>query len=177
MERIIAGRFQTKDEADAVAYWIAQYVEAGDICIFHNNPPGQHGVLAGGGDEAVDPGAVGAGQLSVGTAIATALTAGAMGAVGGPVVAIAAAATGAYVGSLAGALDGLGNHDESPARRPAGIILSVRIANPVNENRVIDTLRAEGAADIERAEGEWCDGDWVDFNPVAAPQLVEVAPH
>ena len=55
--------------------------------------------------------------------------------------------------------------------------MSVRIANPQNENRVIDALRAEGAADIERAEGEWRDGDWVDFNPVAAPQLVKDAPH
>ena len=30
------------------------------------------------------------------------------------------------------------------------------------------TLRAEGAADIEQAQGEWRDGDWADFNPVAA---------
>ena len=177
MERIIAGRFQTKDEADAVAHWIAQYIDATDICIFHNNPPGQHGVLAGGGDEAVDPGAEGAGQSAVNAAAAAGLAAGAIGALGGPVVALAAAATGAYMGSLAGALDGLRNHDEKPAPRPAGIILSVRIANPVNENRVIDTLRAEGAADIELAEGEWRDGDWVDFNPVAPPNLVKVAPH
>jgi hypothetical protein len=41
---------------------------------------------------------------------------------------------------------------------------------------VIYTLRAEGAVDIERAEGEWRDGDWVDFNPIAAPRLVDV-PH
>ena len=54
-------------------------------------------------------------------------------------------------------------------------MLSVRIANPVNEKRVIATLRAEGAADIEQADGEWRDGDWTDFNPVAAPQLVSLA--
>ena len=176
MARVIAGRFQTKDEADAVAELIMQFVDAADICIFHNNPAGQHGVLAGGGDDVVDPGAEGAGQSAVGTAAAAGLTAGVIGVLGGPVIALAAAATGAYVGSLAGALDGLGNHDDRPAPRPGGIILSVRIANPVNENRVIDTLRAEGAADIERAEGEWRNGDWVDFNPVAAPQLVD-APH
>ena len=177
MERIIAGRFQTKDGADAVAALMAHYIDAADICIFHNNPPGQHDAIAGGGDVTVDPGAEGAGQSAVGTALAAGLTAGAIGAIGGPVVALAAAATGAYVGSLAGALQGLGNHEEKPEPRPSGIILSVRIANPLNEKRVIATLQAEGAADIEQADGEWRDGDWVDFDPVAAPQLVNSASH
>jgi hypothetical protein len=40
---------------------------------------------------------------------------------------------------------------------------------------VIAALRAENAADIEQAHGEWCDGDWADFNPVPAPRLVENA--
>jgi hypothetical protein len=44
--------------------------------------------------------------------------------------------------------------------RLGGVMLSVRIANPVNEKRVIATLRAKGAADIEQAHGEWRDGDW-----------------
>jgi hypothetical protein len=177
MARIIAGRFQTKGEADAVAELMEQYIDTADICIFHNNPPGQHGVLAGGGDESVDPGADGAGQSLAGGAAVAALTAGAIGSIGGPVVALAAAAAGAYAGSLGGALDGLGNHEDLPAPRPAGIIFSVRISDPATESRVIDTLRTEGAADIERADGEWRDGDWVDFNPVAAPLLVDGAPH
>lgn len=176
MERIIAGRFQTKGDADAAAALITQYIDSTDICIFHNNPPGQHDAIAGGGDVSVDPGAEGAGESAAGTAVAAGLTAGAIGALGGPVVALAAAATGAYVGSLAGALNGLGNHEEKPEPRPAGIILAVRIANPENEKRVekrvIATLLAEGAADIEQADGKWRDGDWTDFNPVAAPQLV-----
>ena len=54
-------------------------------------------------------------------------------------------------------------------------MLSVRIANPVNEKRVIATLRAQGAAEVEQAQGEWRDGDWADFNPVAPPRLVEFA--
>jgi hypothetical protein len=172
MERIIAGRFETKDGADAVAASITQYIDAADICIFHNNPPGQHGAYFVGGDEAIDPGADGAGRSAAGAAVAVGLAAGAIGALGGPVVALAAAATGAYVGTLAGALNGLGNHEEKPEPRPAGIILAVRIANPLNEKRVINTLQAEGAADIEQADGEWREGDWTDFNPVAAPRLV-----
>ena len=180
MERIIAGRFETKDGADAVAALIVQYVDTADICIFHNNPPGQHGAYSIGGDESIDPGSQGAGRSAAGAAVAAGLTAGAIGALGGPVVALAAAATGAYVGSLAGALHGLGNDDgkpHAPKPRPGGVILSVRIANPVNEKRVIATLRSEGAADIEQAEGEWHDGDWSDFNPVAAPRLVADTSH
>lgn len=175
MERIIAGRFETKDSADAVAALMAHYIDTSDICIFHNNPPGQHDVSAVQGDEDDDPGAEGAGKSAAGTAVAAGLTAGAIGALGGPVVALAAAATGAYVGSLAGALHGLGNDDDkphAPEPRPGGVMLSVRIANPANEKRVIATLQSEGAADIEQAQGVWRDGDWTDFNPVAAPQLV-----
>ena len=131
-----------------------------------------------GGDEDEDPGAEGADKSAASTAVAAGLTAGAIGALGGPAVALAAAAVGAYSGSLVGAMAALGSHDDKPGapeRRPSGVMLSVRIANPLNEKRVIATLRAGGAADIEQAQGEWRDGDWADFNPVAAPRLVESA--
>jgi len=176
MERIIAGRFQSKDSADAVAALLGQYIETTDICIFHNNPPGQHDAYALGGDEDADSGAEGAGKSAAGTAIGAGLAAGAIGALGGPVIALAAAATGAYVGSLGGALQGLGDDEgkpHAPDNRPGGIMLSVRIADPLNEKRVIATLRTEGAVDIEQADGEWSNGDWVDFDPVAPPRLIE----
>jgi hypothetical protein len=178
MDRIIAGRFQTKGAADAVAALMAKYIDATDICIFHNNPPGQHDRFPVGGDEDEDPGAEGAENSSVGSAIAGGLAGGAIGALGGPAVAIAAAAVGAYSGSLVGAMHALGDNDRpgAPDRRPGGIILSVRINRPLNEKLVVDTLRAEGAVDIEEAQGEWRDGDWVDFDPVAAPHLVAAAP-
>ena len=178
MEQIIAGRFETKGIADTVASVLRAFVDDADICIFHNNPPGQHDAYPVGGDEDEDPGAEGAENSSVGTALAAGLAAGAIGALGGPVVAIGAAAVGAYTGSLMGAMSGLGDHEDAPGkeeRRPGGIILSVRIAYPSNEDRVIDVLRKEGAAGIERARGEWRDGDWADFDPVAAPQLVGYA--
>ena len=176
MERIIAARFQTKGEADAVAA-LMSYIDSADISIFHNNPPGQHGTLALGGDEDEDPSATGAGKSAATTAVSAGLAAGAIGALGGPVVALAAAAVGAYTGSLVGAMAGLGGHDDEPhpEERRAGIMLSVRIAEPANEKRVIATLRAEGAADIEEAYGEWRDGGWSDFDPVAAPRLVQSA--
>lgn len=177
MERIIAGRFPIKESADAVAALIAQHVDPADICIFHNNAPGQHDMTAVGGDVDVDAGAEGAGQSSAGTASATGLAAGVIGTLGGPVVAGIAAATGAYVGSLAGALNGLGNNEDQPAPRPAGIILAVRVTDTAHEDFVVEALRNGDAADIERAQGEWRDGDWVDFNPVAPPRLIESSPH
>jgi hypothetical protein len=176
MERIIAARFQTVGEADAAAASMF-YVDAADISIFHNNPPGQHGALALGGDEDEDPCAKGAGKSSAATAVSAGLAAGAVGALGGPVVALAAAAVGAYTGSLVGAMAGLGDRVDEPRaeERRAGIMVSVRIAQPANEERVIAALRAEGGVDIEEAIGEWRDGGWSDFDPVAAPRLVENA--
>lgn len=175
MDQIIAGRFQTKSDADAAAALLAPYVDSADICIFHNNPPGQHDAYPAGGDEDEDPAAEGADASAAKSAVAAGLGAGAIGALGGPVVALAAAATGAYLGSLAGAMHGLGTQDGEPEplqRRPAGVMLSVRIADVQNEAKVIAALRARGAADIEHAKGEWRDGDWTDFDPVAAPRLI-----
>jgi hypothetical protein len=54
MERIIAGRFQTKDGADAVVVLIAQCVDTTDICIFQNNPAGQHGALPSPASQSLD---------------------------------------------------------------------------------------------------------------------------
>ncbi len=176
MDRIIAGRFQTRDSADNVAVRIAQFVDTGNICIFHNNPPGQHDVHPAGGDEAVDPSAQGAGLSSVSAAAVAGVAAGAIGAVGGPVTALAAGATGAYLGSLAGALQGLGDDEgQHVHRRPGGVMLSVRISEPQIEKRVIKILHVGGAADIEQADGEWRDGDWSDFNPLATPRLVNLS--
>ncbi|MEP7157267.1 MAG: hypothetical protein ABI905_15910 [Betaproteobacteria bacterium] len=175
MDRIIAGRFPTKAKADAAAASILRYVDRDDICIFHNNPPGQHGVLPEGGDEQDSPGAESPKDSAATTAVAAGLAAGAIGLAGGPIVALAAAGVAAYTGSLVGSMEGAtenGEAGELPARRPAGVILAVRIARPANEEFVIDDLRASAAEDIEQADGVWRDGDWVDFNPVQRPKLV-----
>jgi hypothetical protein len=174
-ERIIAGRFETKEEADKAAGMLSDFISTDDVCIFHNNAPGQHDAHAMGGDEDEDPGSRDADTGSASTAATAGITAGAIGAMGGPVTALVAGGVGAYVGSLMGAVDKLGDDEDKnngPDRRPAGVMLSVRIAKPADEERVISTLRAQGAADIERAEGEWRDGDWVDFNPVQKPKLI-----
>jgi len=180
MERIIAGRFETKGIADAAAVLLTQYIDSADICIFHNNPAGQHDAPERGQDDGVDAGSEDAGKSAAGTAAAAGIAAGAVGALAGPVVALAAAGTGAYIASLHGAVNELGNDDDPsapPEYRRGGIMLAVRLADPANEQRVVATLRAEGAADVEQADGQWEDGDWVDFDPFAPPQLVGNAVH
>jgi hypothetical protein len=112
MERIIAGRFDTKGEADLAAAGIAEFIDKIDISVFDNKPAVQN--------EAVNTGGV-------------------------------------------------------PERRPAGVMLSVRIGSPKSERVVIAALRKARAADIEQAEGDWSEGAWTDFNPVTAPQLIKGA--
>jgi hypothetical protein len=174
MERIIAGRFKTTDEARFAASLMAQYIDASDICVFYNSSPSQQEASASVGEAHEDSGAEGSGKSAGITAIIGGVAAGAICALGGPLVAIPAAGVGAYAGSLVGALAGLGNDDKAhaPEHRQAGIMLSIRIASPEIQEKVVATLRAEGAADIEQAEGEWRDGEWADFDPVATPKLV-----
>ena len=53
------------------------------------------------------------------------------------------------------------------------MMLAVRV-DPANEKTVIDVLRAAGVEDLERAQGDWQDGQWVDFDPLAPPHKIDV---
>lgn len=171
MVPIIAGRFESRDHAYAAAALLQEYVDKSDICIFFNNPAGQHAVTGIGGDEKIDSGSEKAHDHSIATGIAAGIIAGSIGAIGGPIVAITAAGVAAYTGSLAGAMHGMKNEENMPESRHSGIILAAHVANPENADLIISTLKSEGAEDIERAQGEWIDGDWADFDPVSAPHL------
>jgi hypothetical protein len=209
-ERIIAARFGTTAEAEAVAQSMHGFIAAKDICIFHNNAPGQHGTTMFGDHVAEHQHAANAtinspnaaikmqstqlepngevaeqAEHAEGSAMATAavagVAAGVLAVAAGPVVALAAVGVAAYTGSLAGALEG-SNVDENgegsaqrrPAMRQGGVMIAVHIVNTADQARVVQALKSAGAADIEQAEGKWQDGDWVDFDPLAAPELVKV---
>jgi hypothetical protein len=208
VDHIIAGRFATKDEADAAAETLAGLIAASDFCIFHNSPPGQHGVSIFGEDEvkrhheqvvknaahAQNPNETDVNEqqdnaetAALGTAAAAGVAAGLVAAVAGPVAALAAVGVAAYTGSLAGALQGsgdstesneshsshTGHHDES-AMRQGGVMLAVHVAEQGSEAAVIRLLHAAGAKDIEEADGIWGEADWVDFDPLGSPNLVEI---
>lgn len=180
MSTIIAGWFETIDEAeDAARSLRGRHFADGDVSHFANNPPGQHDQFPIGGDENADPGAKHAHGAAVAGAGVGAGAGAAVGAVvGGPPGAAVGAGVGAYVGSLMGALGGLDGKgsDQRPVRRPAGAMVAVRVGGDTEEQTAIEVLDAEGATHIERAEGQWSAGKWVDFDPVAAPQLVAVPP-
>ncbi len=209
-ERIIAARFGTTTEAEAVAQSMHGFIATKDICIFHNNAPGQHGTTMFGDHVAEHEHAANAtsnspnaaiklqstgpepsgevaeqAEHAEGSAMATAavagVAAGVLAVAAGPVVALAAVGVAAYTGSLAGALEG-GDVDENgkgsgqrrPAMRQGGVMIAVHIVNAADQARVVQLLKSASAADIEQAEGKWQDGDWVDFDPLATPELVTV---
>jgi len=169
---IIAGRFDTFDDANAVkARLVAHGFPQHAISVFFNNPPGRHDMTEIGGDEHADPeakhaagGAMAGAAAGAGLGLAAVAT--------GPFGVAALAATGAYVGALAGAMNATDEvHHEQPLRRASGVIVGVLADG--REDEVIRALGDGGADNIERAHGTVVDGDWSDFDPIAVPQLID----
>jgi hypothetical protein len=101
---------------------------------------------------------------------------------------------GAYAGSLGGAL---GKMEEKPAAakpdehvveavvtsdaptdaarvRSSGIFVAVRAVDFAKRVAAVNALGAKGAQDIERADGTWQAGRWIDFDPLKPPLLVDL---
>jgi hypothetical protein len=176
MSIIIAGRFPNITPAEeAMRELRASGIPAEDICHFHNGPPGMHGAHPLGGDEDADPTARDAQDNTAAVAAVAGVGGGIVGAtVAGPIGAVAGAGVGAYTGALIGALTGAETHPrDGVLRRQAGLMVAVRVDEFDRDEDIIGTLRRHGAEDIEKTAGMWRDGDWVDFDPVAAPRLVE----
>ena len=195
MTPIIAGRFEQEEQADRAADALRQQGFAiEDVTVFYLNPPGQHATFPVGGDHDKSHGATHAhsgalkgaaigGVVGLGVGVAAAPLV-------GPAAAVAGAGAGAYVGSLAGARSDMGEGDSAaketgepappsdgvPLERPAGFIVAARA--PEYARRVIaaNVLESMGAKDVERADGTWQMGKWVDFDPLQSPKLVDPPP-
>jgi hypothetical protein len=180
MAQILVGQFDDFESAQAAAGELRSLgVSQGDMEIFALNAPGQHDQTPIGGDEDEDRGArkgdggalAGAG---VGAAAGLALGAAAIPVVG-PIAAAAGLAIGAYTGSLAGAVNKMG--DKPPAQqipeRPAGVRLAAHILSPSYREHVIAAFRRHDVRSIEEAEGTWRDATWADFDPVSTPHWLE----
>ena len=146
------------------------------LASFHNNPPGQHGILPIGGDEHADPEARGVGKrAAAGAGIGAGIGAGVGAAVGGPLGAAAGSGVGALAGALAGTYTGLEHSSEAHTstldRRPAGIIVAVAPPSDVSDETVVRILRENEPVAVEESEGEVRDGEWKGFVPLAAPRL------
>lgn len=180
MTRIIAGRFQTSEDADQAVVMLTRRAVARDrISVFYVTSPGQHDATPIGGDAGSSPGlehAAGGAGIGAAAGLAAGIAGALIGATAGlaaPIVAVAgigAAAAGAYGGSLAGAM---GASDDPGAGhiRHAGMMVAVDVgASGVD---VVAALHEAGAVDIEEADGVWADGTWDDFDPTRPPHLVE----
>ena len=187
MTRIIAGRFQTSEEANHAASLLAQRSVARDrVSVFYVTPPGQHDATPVGGDEQASPGLQNVGK-GAGAGAAVGVAVGAAGALiaataglAAPVIAVAgigAAAAGAYGGSFAGAMSATEDPGKSLIRH-AGMMIAVdagaaAAAGATDESAIVALLREAGALDIEEAEGTWASGTWEDFDATSAPHLVD----
>jgi hypothetical protein len=187
MTQIVAGVFDDEQAATSAAHELRSAgFDAADLDQFSLRPPGQHQGLPGGGDEPVDPKAKGGDAGAVkGAAVGTVVGAVAGLAatpVLGPIAVAGGAAAGAYAGSLAGAVGRMGDARPAPQLRPAGVMVAVNAGSPQDKDVAVSVLHDHGARMIERAEGAWRDGKWVDFDPVRPPDVLEsqvagAAPH
>ena len=181
MARLLVGQFDDFDSAHAaVAELRSLGLAQGDMEIFALNAPGQHDRYALGGDEDVDRGARGGegGAMSgaaLGGVAGLALGAAAI-PVAGPLAAAAGFAVGAYTGSLAGAVNEMG--DDAPTvadipPRPAGVRVVVHALAPEYREHILAAFGRHDVRSIEAAVGTWRDGTWADFDPVSVPRWIE----
>ncbi len=192
MATILAARVETQQRADELmAQLHARGVARRDMQAFYVNPPGQHGAYPIGGDMDADTGTEES-ALGQATGVAAGAAAGlAAGAVAGaampplaPIIAIAMAGVGAHVGGMAGALASTRTAEEEKQEtetatpdadavnmRRGGMMLAVRV-DPANEQSVITVMTAAAVEDLERAQGDWQDGQWVDFDPLKPPHKI-----
>ena len=181
MTTILSAQFDDFERAEMVASDLRLLgFGADDIEQFALNAPGQHDRHALGGDEDEDTGARhgddgAVAGAALGGAAGLALGAAAIPVVG-PLAAAAGLAVGAYTGSLAGAVNTMGEDGDRDrpglTPRPAGVRVAVNAPTSLHRTRVLETFARHHARSVEEAAGTWRNGSWVDFDPVSVPRWV-----
>ena len=84
---------------------------------------------------------------------------------------------GAYAGTLMGALQGMeendSNEDTDRTVRKAGVMVAVNILEENRERIATQILELFGAQNIEKSVGDWRNGEWIDFDPLSPPRLID----
>jgi hypothetical protein len=180
MSRIICGMFDASVDADAALEELkGEGFQRSEVDAFYVSPPGQHDMTSVGGDVSSSEGSRGAG---IGAGLGAAIGA-VVGAAAGWVVSAAGgigivviplgAGLGAYVGSFAGSMSRVrgGRRSSATVEHPVeprgGRMIAVNVDRSGTEKRAIEILKRRGARDVRRAEGQWADGSWRDFDPRA----------
>lgn len=179
MSKIVAGRFDRSLDADAaLAALRSEGFGESDVDSFYVGPPGQHDMTRVGGDAPhSSAGSAGAGlAAAIGAAIGAVVGVAAASLVVeeyGMVAMVLAAALFAYIGSFAGAMAHVrgGRRSEASIEHPVepagGRMIAVNVDRAGSERRAAEVLRRHNARNVGRAEGEWRDGSWRDFDPRA----------
>lgn len=179
MARIICGMFDRTLDADAaLEEFKREGFQRAEVDAFYVSPPGQHAMTPVGGDaphssEGSKSAGVGAG---LGAVIGAVIGAGAGWLVSGDfgiVVIPLGAGLGAYVGAFAGSMARVrqGSRSSASVEHPVeprgGRMIAVNVERRGTEGLAIKILKKNGARDVRRAEGEWANGSWRDFDPRA----------
>jgi hypothetical protein len=179
MSRIICGMFDRTLDADAALEELKREgFRRAEVDAFYVSPPGQHAMTPLGGDaphssEGSRTAGIGAG---LGAAIGAVVGAAAGWLVSGDlglVVIPLGAGLGAYVGSFAGSMARVRSGRpaaasvEHPVEPRGGRMIAINVDRSGTEKRAIEILRRHSSRDVRRAEGEWADGAWRDFDPRA----------
>ncbi|HTJ95652.1 MAG TPA: hypothetical protein VL424_21360 [Pararobbsia sp.] len=190
MSIIVAGRFDTLDRAEEVAHRLVDDDAVGrdDVNVFYVNPPGQHARYPIGGDRHTDAAMQPGRRSAVVGVVAGVIVGGGIGYGAMHILALnwlaplIMIAVGAYVGSLIGAMakarpahkdtgTPVSSHEVLEPIRESGVMVAVHVTE-ASEERVEESLRRSGARDVEHAKGNWVNGKWADFDPLAAPLTV-----
>jgi len=183
MSMIIAGHFQLQEEVERARRALLDAGFASErISGFYLSQPGQHDQTPIGGDHIQSPGAKETPEgLAQGAAAGAAVGAAAGAAtapVTGPLGPIVGGLVGAHVGSLFSfsKMKEAGEREEggrAPVEnRHAGMLIAVAFDDTGLEDKAVDVLRGLGATQIERARGNIVDGDWANFDPGSAPDII-----
>jgi hypothetical protein len=187
MATIIAGRLEQQSAVeDTMEELMRDGFSRERIASFYVNPPGQHDAYPIGGDHAVSQGAHETGKGAEAGIAAGAVAGLAAAPFLGPLGPVTGGLLGAHVGGLVGSLSKMkergetGEHGEdadnvAPLRR-AGLMVAVAVGGDGEADRAVRILHTLGVAQIERAEGTIENGDWIDFDPVSPPMLLQLAP-
>jgi hypothetical protein len=182
MSRIICGMFDRTLDADAALDELKREgVPRSEVDAFYVSPPGQHAMTPVGGD--APHSSEGSRTAGIGATLGAAIGA-VLGGAAGWLVSSAAgelglvaiplgAGLGAYIGSFAGSMSRVraGQRSSASIEHPVeplgGRMIAINVDRDGTEKRAIEILKRHGARDVRRAEGEWTNGSWRDFDPRA----------
>src|SRR5688572_31459067 len=177
MSRIICGMYDRTVDADAALDSLKREgFQRAEVDAFYVSPPGQHAMTPLGGDAPhSSEGSRGAGFGAGIGAVVGALIGGAAGWLFSDALIVIplAAGLGAYLGSFAGTMARvrsgrrLSASVEHPLEPRGGRMIAVLVDRQGTEPRAIEVLKSHGARDVRRAEGQWANGSWRDFDPRA----------